>query len=82
MDYYCRRFNFGKPDITFEESKKGTQKWEAVMSVDDSRIGVGKATNKKNSLNSLTLPRPLADILIASPRREFVHDQPASARSQ
>ncbi|KAF6766020.1 DEAH box polypeptide 36 [Ephemerocybe angulata] len=47
MDYYCRRFNFGKPDIAYEEVKRGPMKWEAVMSVDESRIGVGKATNKK-----------------------------------
>lgn len=49
MDYYCRRFNFGRPEITYEEAKRGTLKWEAVMSVDDSRIGVGKASNKKNA---------------------------------
>ncbi|KAJ7225511.1 P-loop containing nucleoside triphosphate hydrolase protein [Mycena pura] len=30
MDYYCRRFSFGKPDITFEESRSG---WEAFMDV-------------------------------------------------
>ncbi|KAJ7169897.1 hypothetical protein C8R46DRAFT_1090468 [Mycena filopes] len=35
MDYYCRRFGFGKPDIKFIESRSG--------------IGLGKSNNKKNA---------------------------------
>ncbi|KAJ7706180.1 P-loop containing nucleoside triphosphate hydrolase protein [Mycena rosella] len=46
MDYYCRRFGFGKPEITFVESRGG---WEALMDVGGRRIGLGKSNNKKNS---------------------------------
>lgn len=49
MDFYCRRFNFGRPDIEFVEakSKGGATIWEAVLSVGDRRIGLGSASNKK-----------------------------------
>lgn len=48
MDYYCRRFNFSRPDIEFVESKKGNgTTWEAMLSVGDRRIGLGSANNKK-----------------------------------
>ncbi|KAJ6610909.1 hypothetical protein B0H10DRAFT_2058541 [Mycena sp. CBHHK59/15] len=46
MDYYCRRFGFGKPEITFVENKYG---WEALMDVGGRRIGLGKSQNKKNA---------------------------------
>ncbi|KAJ7092729.1 P-loop containing nucleoside triphosphate hydrolase protein [Mycena epipterygia] len=46
MDYYCHRFGFGKPDITFVENKHG---WEALMDVGGRRIGLGKSNNKKNA---------------------------------
>ncbi|KAJ7492616.1 hypothetical protein FB451DRAFT_1078824 [Mycena latifolia] len=46
MDYYCRRFGFGKPEITFVESRHG---WEALMDVGGRRIGIGKSNNKKNA---------------------------------
>ncbi|KAG6813786.1 hypothetical protein H0H92_007198 [Tricholoma furcatifolium] len=48
MDYYCRRYNFGKPDITFEELRKGGG-WEAVMTVGGRRIGLGSSMNKKSA---------------------------------
>ncbi|KAJ7103530.1 hypothetical protein B0H15DRAFT_875068 [Mycena belliarum] len=47
MDYYCRRFGFGKPDLTFVESRRGG--WEALMDVGGRRIGIGKSNNKKNA---------------------------------
>jgi small subunit ribosomal protein S24e len=47
MDYYCRRYNFGKPDITFEELGKGSKGWEAIMTVGKRRIGLGSGSNKK-----------------------------------
>ncbi|KAJ7181662.1 P-loop containing nucleoside triphosphate hydrolase protein [Mycena crocata] len=46
MDYYCRRFGFGKPEITFVENRNG---WEALMDVGGRRIGLGKSNNKKNA---------------------------------
>ncbi|KAG6857567.1 hypothetical protein H0H87_000166 [Tephrocybe sp. NHM501043] len=46
MDYYCRRYNFGKPDITFEELRKNGG-WEAIMTVGGRRIGLGSAVTKK-----------------------------------
>ncbi|KAF8078620.1 P-loop containing nucleoside triphosphate hydrolase protein [Lyophyllum atratum] len=47
MDYYCRRYGFGKPEITFEETRKGGNGWEAIMTVGGRRIGLGSASNKK-----------------------------------
>ncbi|KAJ8702602.1 hypothetical protein PTI98_001305 [Pleurotus ostreatus] len=47
MDYYCRRFRFGKPDLTYNALPGST--WEAVMTVDERRIGLGKGPNKKAS---------------------------------
>src|SRR6266478_48272 len=50
MDYYCRRFGFGKPDIIFNELKthRGHHPvWEAVMYVDGRRIGIGSGATKK-----------------------------------
>ncbi|KAJ7487601.1 P-loop containing nucleoside triphosphate hydrolase protein [Mycena galericulata] len=46
MDYYCRRFGFGKPEITFVENRN---MWEALMDVGGRRIGLGKSNNKKNA---------------------------------
>ncbi|KAF7985388.1 hypothetical protein HWV62_6643 [Athelia sp. TMB] len=46
IDYYCRRYKFGKPDVDFNPIKSG---WEAVMAIDGRRIGMGNASNKKNS---------------------------------
>ena len=46
MDYYCRRYGFGKPDI--EVSLKG-HNWETVLIVGGRRIGMGSAQTKKAS---------------------------------
>ena len=46
MDYYCRTFGFDKPDIDFIESR-GV--WEATMTVNGRRIGLGKGNSKKQS---------------------------------
>ncbi|KAG6842205.1 hypothetical protein C0991_000175 [Blastosporella zonata] len=46
MDYYCRRYNFGKPDMTFEELRRNAG-WEAIMTVGGRRIGLGSAVTKK-----------------------------------
>ena len=45
MDYYCRLYNFGSPDIDYLQSRSGT--WEAVMTVGGRRIGIGSGPNKK-----------------------------------
>jgi hypothetical protein len=52
MDYYCRRFGFGKPDIIYNELKapRGQNSiWEAVMNVGGRRIGIGTGTTKKSA---------------------------------
>jgi small subunit ribosomal protein S24e len=55
MDYYCRRFGFGKPDIALEENKvlnakgRGSSAWDAVMTVGGRRIGMGTGGNKKSA---------------------------------
>ena len=49
MDYYCRRFGFGRPDIT-HTTRKNT--WEAVMTVGGRRIGMGSGLNKKTAVQS------------------------------
>ncbi|KAF7320340.1 hypothetical protein MKEN_00818800 [Mycena kentingensis (nom. inval.)] len=46
MDYYCRRYRFDKPELTFDESKNG---WQAFIDVGGRRIGIGKGSNKKNA---------------------------------
>ncbi|KAF9568385.1 P-loop containing nucleoside triphosphate hydrolase protein [Agrocybe pediades] len=45
MDYYCRKYSFGQPEIDFICSRSST--WEAVMSVRGRRIGLGSGVNKK-----------------------------------
>lgn len=52
MDYYCRRYSFGRPDIEFVEIKKSKTpqaSWEAVLSVGDRRIGLGSGSSKKSA---------------------------------
>jgi HrpA-like RNA helicase len=51
MDYYCRRYKFGKPDVEFHltAGKRGNSAWEAVMTVGGRRIGMGSAASKKNA---------------------------------
>jgi small subunit ribosomal protein S24e len=46
MDYYCRKYRFGKPDI--EISLNGGN-WETVMIVGGRRIGLGTAQSKNAS---------------------------------
>ncbi|KAF8909024.1 hypothetical protein CPB84DRAFT_1766707 [Gymnopilus junonius] len=45
MDYYCRTFNFGQPEIDFVLARSGD--WEAVMTVGGRRIGLGSGHSKK-----------------------------------
>lgn len=49
MDYYCRRYKFGKPDVDFASGPghKGNSSWEAIMTVGGRRIGMGAAPTKK-----------------------------------
>lgn len=49
MDYYCRRFGFGRPDVTYE-AERGGSPFHAMMTVGGRRIGIGTAPNKKNAL--------------------------------
>lgn len=51
MDYYCRLYGFSKPDIDYQQVhlKHANPTWEAVMSVDGRRIGMGTASSKKNA---------------------------------
>jgi len=49
MDYYCRRFGFGRPDVTFEANVKKRQSWDAIMTVGGRRIGLGSAASKKEA---------------------------------
>lgn len=52
MDYYCRRFGFGKPDIIYNELKGRGGHWEAVMHVGGRRIGIGTGATKKAALTN------------------------------
>ncbi|KAH7880744.1 uncharacterized protein C8R40DRAFT_1033042 [Lentinula edodes] len=47
MDYYCHRFHFAAPEITYTNSGNT---WETVMTVQSRKIGMGIATSKKTSL--------------------------------
>ncbi|PWN54490.1 P-loop containing nucleoside triphosphate hydrolase protein [Violaceomyces palustris] len=53
MDFYCKRFNFGKPDIalvpgTVQRGKRTiTQGWSASMTVGGRMIGMASGQNKK-----------------------------------
>lgn len=64
MEYYCRRFHLGKPEVEYSSAttktplaKSGKKKmvaqavmnWEAVMSVGGRKIGMGAAPNKKGA---------------------------------
>ncbi|KAH9486931.1 ATP-dependent DNA/RNA helicase DHX36 [Psilocybe cubensis] len=52
MDYYCRQFNFDRPDIEYLETKGA---WEAIMTVGGRRIGLGAGANKKTALTTCYL---------------------------
>ncbi|KAI0655089.1 P-loop containing nucleoside triphosphate hydrolase protein [Cubamyces menziesii] len=47
MDYYCRRFRFSKPDISYSQPTRSY--WQADMTVGDRRIGFGKGQSKKEA---------------------------------
>lgn len=50
LDFYCRRFNFDKPDVTCQaqRAKKGTVNgWQALLTVGGNRVGVASAPTKK-----------------------------------
>jgi len=52
MDYYCRCFAFGKPEIIYNELKapRGQNPiWEAVMNVGGRCIGIGTGSTKKSA---------------------------------
>ncbi|EHS64505.1 hypothetical protein PGT21_014362 [Puccinia graminis f. sp. tritici] len=51
MSFYCRKFNFGSPEIQYENGKKGRPTWIATIFVGGRKIGLGHAVNKKDSLN-------------------------------
>ncbi|KIK70991.1 hypothetical protein GYMLUDRAFT_79166 [Collybiopsis luxurians FD-317 M1] len=51
MDYYCSRFRFSPPQIDYNELRgKGVNTWEAVMTVEGRKIGMGIAVSKKACL--------------------------------
>ncbi|CAL1695825.1 unnamed protein product [Somion occarium] len=52
MDYYCRRFHFGKPDIAYEYKSGPRARWEAVMTVGGRKIGLGAGAQKKAAMMS------------------------------
>ncbi|KAH7105753.1 P-loop containing nucleoside triphosphate hydrolase protein [Auriculariales sp. MPI-PUGE-AT-0066] len=49
MEYYCRRFGFDSPDIIYEVHKirGGNPPWDAILTVNGRRIGVGTGATKK-----------------------------------
>lgn len=56
MDYYCQRFNFGKPDLRYATASGGrgrqsNSSWCATLLVDGRRIGMGESKSKKDAMN-------------------------------
>ncbi|KAG8219813.1 hypothetical protein J3R82DRAFT_786 [Butyriboletus roseoflavus] len=49
MDYYCRLYDFPKPDVDYQQVSHPGSTWQAIMFVDGRRIGVGTASTKKNA---------------------------------
>ena len=51
IDYYTRKFNFGREDIEYNAvsgpNKRQGSVWEAVMTIGGSRIGFGRGSTKK-----------------------------------
>ncbi|KAG6851057.1 hypothetical protein H0H93_002949 [Arthromyces matolae] len=47
MDYYCRRYNFGKPDVSFQGIGRGNNSWSAYMLIGGQKVGTATATSKK-----------------------------------
>lgn len=52
MDYYCRRFGFAKPDITYQDMQNKNTSWTASMAVDGRKIGLGSGSSKKAAMTS------------------------------
>lgn len=55
MDYYCRKYRFGKPFISLQAGKGRNAGWEASMTVDGRRIGLGDAKSKKDATKNCYL---------------------------
>ncbi|CAH7689891.1 P-loop containing nucleoside triphosphate hydrolase protein [Phakopsora pachyrhizi] len=60
MEFYCKKFKFGKPTVTFDNLKRGNdnlkkskvrESWFATLSVEGSRVGDGQAKSKKEASN-------------------------------
>lgn len=52
MDWYCQRFNFAPPTLTYTEARNT---WETVMTVEGRKIGMGMAASKKHSMQQCYL---------------------------
>lgn len=68
MEFYCKRFNFGKPDLVYSNRTQGAtakqrrkrgsseaEQWEASLVVGDRKIGVGQGRTKKVASNDAFL---------------------------
>lgn len=59
IDYYTRRFGFGREDIEFntvsDSNKRQGNIWEAVMTIGGSRIGFGRGSTKKLAQKSCSV---------------------------
>ncbi|GAA6053256.1 hypothetical protein JCM3770_002681 [Rhodotorula araucariae] len=56
MDYYCSRFNFGRPDLQTASvpgfgRSRGASTWRVTLRVGGAQIGVGEARAKKDAQN-------------------------------
>ncbi|GAA5992997.1 hypothetical protein JCM10908_000789 [Rhodotorula pacifica] len=55
MDYYCNRFGFGRPDLSYttipSSRRGGASHWRATLRVGGAQIGVGEARAKKDAMN-------------------------------
>ncbi|OCH96155.1 P-loop containing nucleoside triphosphate hydrolase protein [Obba rivulosa] len=52
MDYYCRRFGFGKPELTYASIEKEKTYWSAEMAVGGRRIGMARGQSKKLAMTA------------------------------
>ncbi|EMD42055.1 hypothetical protein CERSUDRAFT_129393 [Gelatoporia subvermispora B] len=52
MDYYCRRFGFAKPELTYNKTDKDKTVWSAEMTVGGRRIGMAREGSKKASMTA------------------------------
>ena len=52
MDWYCKKFGFGRPDLVYKGTVLPTAKtlqWEAILSVNKKSVGLGKGSSKKTA---------------------------------